>query len=123
LAVHVRSRSLASTTRGPRLAGRARAHLLLLGSLLLALKAIGFWLDRYEVLFSPRGVIYGASYTDIHASLPMLGARAVLAGLCALACLVQISRPGIRLVAGGLAALGIVWIFGLGIYPAMLQRF
>src|SRR5437667_898758 len=40
LAVYVLRRSLALTTRGPRLAGRARTHLLVLGSLLLALKAI-----------------------------------------------------------------------------------
>src|SRR5213079_767402 len=47
LTVYVLRRSLALTTRGPRLAGRARTHLLVLGSVLLALKAIGFWLDRY----------------------------------------------------------------------------
>jgi len=123
LAVYVLRRSLALTTRGPRLAGRARTHLLVLGSLLLALKAIGFWLDRYEVLLSPRGMSFGASYTDVHASLPMLGALAVLTALCAIACLAQIGRPGIRLVAGGLVALGLTWIVGLGLYPAMLQRF
>jgi uncharacterized membrane protein (UPF0182 family) len=123
LAVYVLRRSLALTTRGPRLAVRARAHLLVLGALLLGLKAIGFWLDRFEVLFSPRGIIVGASYTDINATLPMLGALAVLAALCALACLVQISRPGIRFVAGGLVALGVVWVAGLGLYPAALQRF
>jgi uncharacterized membrane protein (UPF0182 family) len=123
LAVYVLRRSLAITTRGPRLAVRARAHLLVLGAVLLGLKAIGFWLDRFELLFSPRGVIYGASYSDIHASLPMLGALAVLAVLCGVACLVQISRPGIRFVAGGLVALGLVWVIGVGLYPALLQRF
>jgi uncharacterized membrane protein (UPF0182 family) len=123
LAVYVLRRSLALTTRGPRLAGRARTHLLVLGSLLLALKAVGFWLDRYEVLLSPRGTIFGASYTDVHASLPMLGALAVLATLCAAACVVQIRRSGIRLVAGGLIALGLTWVVGLGLYPALLQRF
>jgi uncharacterized membrane protein (UPF0182 family) len=123
LAVYVLRRSLAITTRGPRLAVRARAHLLVLGALLLGLRAVGFWLDRYEVLFSARGALYGASYTDIHANLPMLGALAVLAALCAVACLVQISRPGIRFVAGGLVALAAVWVIGLGVYPAMLQRF
>ena len=123
LTVYVLRRSLAITTRGPRLAVRARAHLLVLGAVLLALRAIGFWLDRYDVLFSPRGVIYGASYSDIHASLPMLGALAVLAALCAVACLAQIGRPGIRFVAGGLVALGVVWMIGLGAYPALLQRF
>src|SRR5918996_606675 len=96
LAVYVLRRSLALTTRGPRLAVRARTHLLVLGALLLALKAIGFWLARYEILLSPRGIVFGASYTDIHATLPMLGALAVLATLCAVACLAQIARAGIR---------------------------
>jgi hypothetical protein len=123
LAVYILRRSLALTTRGPRLAIRARAHLLVLGSLLLALKAVGFWLDRYDLLFSPRGIVVGAAYTDIHATLPMLGALAVLAALCAIACLVQIRRPGIRFVAGGLAALVVTWVVGLGVYPALLQRF
>jgi uncharacterized membrane protein (UPF0182 family) len=123
LAVYILRRSLALTTRGPRLAVRARAHLLILGGLLLALKAVGFWLDRFEVLFSPRGIIFGASYTDIHATLPMLGALAVLTALCAVACFLQMRRPGIRLVAGGLVALGLAWVAGLGIYPALLQRF
>jgi uncharacterized membrane protein (UPF0182 family) len=123
LALYVLRRSLALTTRGPRLAVRARTHLLVLAALLLALKGVGFWLDRYEVLFSPRGFIFGASYTDVHATLPMLGALAVLSLLCAGACLVQITRPGIRFVAGGLVALGATWALGLGAYPAALQRF
>src|SRR5215207_142352 len=60
LVVYVLRRSLALTTRGPRLAGRARTHQLVLGALLLALKAVGFWLDRYDLLFSARGAIFGA---------------------------------------------------------------
>jgi uncharacterized membrane protein (UPF0182 family) len=123
LAVYVLRRSLALTTRGPRLAVRARTHLLVLGALLLALKAIGFWLARYEILLSPRGIVFGASYTDIHATLPMLGALAVLATLCAVACLAQIARPGIRFVAGSLVALVLAWVIGLGVYPGLLQRF
>ncbi|HEV8616291.1 MAG TPA: UPF0182 family protein [Methylomirabilota bacterium] len=123
LGVYVLQRSLVLTTRGPRLAVGARSHLLVLGGALLALKAIGFWLDRFEIVFSARGVIFGAAYTDVNASLPMLSALAVLCGLCAVACLVQITRPGIRIVAGGLLALGAVWVLGLGIYPALLQRF
>jgi len=86
LAVYVLRRSLALTTRGPRLAGRARTHLLVLGALLLALKAVGFYLDRFEILLSARGIIFGASYTDMHARLPViwltigvLGAGALLA--------------------------------------------
>src|SRR5499425_1199166 len=106
LAVYVLQRSFVLTTRGPRLASGARTHLLLLGAALLALKAVGFWLDRYEIVFSPRGIVFGASYTDVHATLPMLGALAVLAALTAVACAAQI----------------VVWVVGLGMYPAFLQR-
>jgi uncharacterized membrane protein (UPF0182 family) len=123
LVVYVLQRSLVLTQRGPRLAAGARTHLLSLGALLLGLTAVGFWLDRFELLYSPRGAIFGASYTDTHASLPVLGALAVLAALCAIACLVQLSRPGLRLVAGGLLVLAALWVVGLGIYPALLQRF
>jgi hypothetical protein len=121
-ALYVLQQSFVLTPRGPRLAAGARSHLLFLAALLLALKAVGFWLDRFELVYSPRGVVFGASYTDIHASLPVLGALAVLAGLCAVAALAQMARPGLRLVAGGLVVLAAVWILGLGAYPALLQR-
>ncbi|PYN55919.1 MAG: UPF0182 family protein [Candidatus Rokuibacteriota bacterium] len=97
--------------------------LLVLGALALGLKAIGFWLDRFDLVFSPRGIVFGAAYSDIYASLPVLGALAVFAALCGVACLAQIARSGLRLVAGGLIALTLVWVLGLGIYPALLQRF
>jgi uncharacterized membrane protein (UPF0182 family) len=123
LALYVAQRSFVFTNRGPRLAQGARTHLLGLAALLLAVKGTGFYLDRFELLYSPRGIVFGASYTDIHASLPVLGVLAVLSGLCALACLVQITRPGLQIIAGGLILLGLVWIVGLGVYPAFLQRF
>jgi len=123
LVIYVLQRSLVLTSRGPRLAAGARSHLLVLGAAALALKAIGFWLDRFELVFSPRGIVFGAAYTDIYASLPVLGALAVFAALCAVACLAQIARSGLRLVAGGLIALALVWVVGLGVYPALLQRF
>jgi uncharacterized protein len=123
LILHVLQRSLVLTARGPRLAGAARTHLLALGALLLALKAIGFWLDRFELVFSARGLVFGASYTDTYATLPALGILTMLALVAAVACLVQIGRPGLRVVAGALVLLGVVWVGGLGIYPAVVQRF
>jgi uncharacterized membrane protein (UPF0182 family) len=123
LVLYVLQRSLVLTTRGPRLAGGARTHLLLLAAALLLLKGVGFWLDRYEVVFSGRGVVFGATYADVHATLPVLFALTALAGLAGLACVAQVARPGLRLVGGGLVLLALVWIGGLGIYPALLQTY
>jgi uncharacterized membrane protein (UPF0182 family) len=122
-AVYVLQRGLVLTTRGPRLAAGARTHLLSLGAALLVLRAIGFWLDRYELLFSPRGVVFGASYVDVHATLPALGWLGVLALLAAAACVIQIFRPGWRVLVAALVMLGVFWAGGLGAYPALLQRF
>src|SRR5439155_1598870 len=100
----------------------ARNHLLGLAAFALVLRAIGFWLDRYELLYSPRGVVFGASYTDVHASLPALGALAAISLLCAAACVLQIGRGGWGFLVAGLVVLAVVWVGGLGIYPALLQR-
>jgi uncharacterized protein len=123
VATYVLLRSLVLTAQGPRLAAGARTHLLALGALLLLLRALGFWLDRYELVYSPRGVVFGASYTDVHATLPVLGALTALALLCAAACLFQMTRPGWGFLVAGLVVLGVAWAGGLGIWPALLQRF
>jgi uncharacterized membrane protein (UPF0182 family) len=121
--VYVLQRSLVLTARGPRLAAGARTHLLALGGLVLLLRAAGFWLDRFDLLYSPRGVVVGASYTDVHAALPVLQLLAVLAALCAGACIVQIVRPGWFFLVAGLVVLVVTWVVGLGLIPAVMQRF
>ncbi len=122
-AVYVVQRSLVLTARGPRLAAAARTHLLGLGALILVLRAVGFWLDRFDLLYSSRGAVFGASYTDVNAALPVLNVLAVLALLCAAACLVQMSRPGWLFPVAGLVVLIVVWVGGLGLYPSLLQKF
>jgi len=122
IATYVLLRSLVLTAQGPRMAVGARNHLLGLAAFALVLRAIGFWLDRYELLYSPRGVVFGASYTDVHASLPALGALAAISLLCAAACVLQIGRGGWGFLVAGLVVLAVVWVGGLGVYPALLQR-
>ncbi|MGH7400536.1 MAG: UPF0182 family protein, partial [Candidatus Rokuibacteriota bacterium] len=122
-AVYVLQRSLVLTARGPRLAAGARLHLLGLAAGLLVLRAAGFWLDRFDLLFSPRSVVFGAAYTDVHASLPVLQWLVVLAVLCAAACVFQIFRPGWRFLVAGLVVLVVLWVVGLGIAPALLQSY
>jgi len=123
VATYVLLRSLVLTGQGPRLAAGARTHLLGLGAVLLLLRALGFWLDRYELVYSARGVVFGASYTDVHATLPALSVLTALAFLCAAACVLQITRPGWGFLVAGLVVLGVVWAGGLGVWPSLLQRF
>jgi uncharacterized membrane protein (UPF0182 family) len=120
--VYFLGRVLVLTSRGPVITARARAHLLLLLALLLFAKAADFWLDRYDLLYSQRGAVLGATYTDVHATLPALGWLAVLAVLCGLTALAHIFRRSSRPVLAGLVVLAVGWIGGLWAFPTLVQR-
>ena len=63
--------------------GRPGAPFVLVGIFVL-LKAVAYWVDRYGIDFSQRGVVQtGASYTDVNAVLPAKTVLAVIAVICA----------------------------------------
>lgn len=102
---------------------RARKHLSILVGLLFALKSAGYQLGIYRLLYSPRGVAFGASYTDIHAQLPALRVLTVVALLAAVLAIMNGFRRDFRLIGiavGGLALLSL--LLGTG-YPAFVQQF
>jgi uncharacterized membrane protein (UPF0182 family) len=54
-------------------------HLYGIGSILILVIGFSYWLNRYELLYSPRGVSYGASYTDIAVQLPVYTGLSIFA--------------------------------------------
>ncbi|MEA5617142.1 UPF0182 family protein [Cronbergia sp. UHCC 0137] len=54
-------------------------HLCGLGGCLMLVVALSYWLSRYELVYSPRGVSFGASYTDVNIQLPADTALCILA--------------------------------------------
>ena len=122
-ATYVLHRGIQITPRGPAAAPYARAHLLTLGALLLIVKAGGYYLDTYHLLLSPTGIVFGAGFSDINASLPALRVLAVLALGCAALCIWQLGRRGIRPVLIALGVLLAANVLGLGVLPNAMQRF
>jgi uncharacterized membrane protein (UPF0182 family) len=116
-------RGVQYTQRGLFLTERARSHLLSLVAIFLLIKAGGYFLDTFGLLYSSTGAAFGASYADVHAALPALRILAFLALIGAGLCLIQIYRPGFRYLLTGLGALILVHIVGLNLYPSFLQRF
>ena len=100
-----------------------RQHVALLAALLLLLWASGYLFQIFSLNYSTRGVVFGASYTDINASLYALYAQMALMILAALAMLFNVFRLSLRplLITAGLW-LAATLIMG-GIYPALLQRY
>ncbi|MDP8959672.1 MAG: UPF0182 family protein [Actinomycetota bacterium] len=100
-----------------------KVHLSVLLAALAVLKAIGYRLDTYDLLYSRRGAVFGATYTDVHAYLPALNLLTLISLFAAVLLLVNIRFRGWTLpaVAGGLW-LGTAVVVG-GIIPAAVQRF
>jgi uncharacterized protein len=122
-ATYVLHRGIRLTPRGLQVLPSARAHLLGLAAVLLIGKAAGYHLDTYELLFGSAGILFGAAYTDLSATLPALRVLAILALAAAAVCIWQIGRRGIRPVAWALGILLAANVIGLGLYPTVLQRF
>ncbi len=101
----------------------AQAHLSGLLAFILLVKAWGYLLQQYLLLYSARGVVFGPGYTDINATLLAYRVLLVLAVLAAAVVIANIlmRRPQLLLYSvGGLIIASIV----LGsIFPAVLQKF
>ncbi len=111
------------TTRGVSIARTVRPHLMVLGALLFVLFAYRTRLAMYGLLYSPRGLVYGAGYTDVHATLPVLRVVLILCLLTAAAFLLGAKRGSVRPVLLTLLPLLAVWLLGGTIYPEIVQRF
>jgi uncharacterized membrane protein (UPF0182 family) len=100
-----------------------KVHLSVIFAVLALLKAFGYWLDTWELLYSTRGQVVGVSYTDFHAQLPALRLLILISVVAAVILLVNLWFRGWTLP---LVALGL-WLFTSlvvgGLYPAFVQRF
>ena len=99
-----------------------KMHLSLLIGLILILKSWQYWLNAFKILYSTRGVIFGAGYADTHATLLALRVLMVLALVCAALFFVTARKENWKLPALGLAVLIGVSILMGGIYPEIIQR-
>src|SRR6266487_2983673 len=101
----------------------ARAHLSVLLGLIMLVKAWGYWLGRFDLLTSPRGVVEGASYTDVKAQLPALNFLAIVAVICAILFFANIRLRQWSLPIIAVALLALVSVLLGAVYPAFVQQF
>ncbi len=100
-----------------------KAHLSVLLGLIMLTKAWGYYLGQFDLLTSARGVVVGASYTDVNAHLPALRILVFIALVCAILFLVNIRMRGWALPVIAVGLLALVSITAGAAYPAFVQRF
>jgi uncharacterized membrane protein (UPF0182 family) len=102
-------------------APRVKRHLGILAALFLASLSVHFFLGRYGLLMSEHGVLFGASYTDVHARLPILTALAALTAAAGIAVAITVFGRSVLVPLAVLGALAGLSILGLSVYPALVQ--
>lgn len=101
---------------------RGVAHLSLAGASWLLLLSADRFLERFTLLQSSVGVVYGAGYTDINARMPVYIVEMVIFTLAAVILIFNaFARHWKLLMLAGLSWLVVSVISG--IYPALIQRF
>jgi len=100
-----------------------KAHLSVLAAMLVLTRAYAYWIDIYELNFSPRGQVIGASYTDINAQLPAYRILIVISIVTAGLLLLNIRYKGWRLPAIALGTWVAASILLGGVWPGIVQRF
>jgi uncharacterized membrane protein (UPF0182 family) len=81
-------------------------------SAIFILIGVGYILKNYSLVYSPRGVAFGASYTDVHVNVPFNWALMGLSILAAVSIFYALYKKKIKLT---------LWIVGIMIGASLIQ--
>jgi uncharacterized membrane protein (UPF0182 family) len=115
--------SISFGRREVRVAKGARIQLAVLAGIYLVLQGVSLYFDQFATMNDPAGLITGASYTTVNATIPGLQILSIIAALVAVLFLVTAFTGRWRLPVIGIALLLVsALVVGLG-YPFVMQRF
>ena len=121
-AIHYVDRAIEVLAGIPTFAPHVKAHLSLLLAAALFVKAWGYKLATYNLLYTQSSFMYGAGYADVHARLLALKVLFVVAIVAGVLALVNIYRRGVALPAAALLILiGTSLVMG-AIYPSFVEQ-
>jgi len=115
---------ISAMLRGERFAltGKIKTHLAVLGAGLFVLIAVGHWLSRYELLFSPTGAVFGVGYTDDHVTLPVRTLLTVIALVSSGLLIASIYSKANRLILYSVGLWVALYLLAGNIVPGLVQR-
>jgi uncharacterized protein len=98
-------------------------HLSAIFAVLALLTAARYWLERFDLTRSTRGVVQGATYTDVNAQLPALNLLILVSLAVAALFMVNVRQKGWRLPVIAVGLWLVVAVVAGTIYPTVIQRF
>ena len=105
-----------------RVTSGVKLHLSILLAALAIVRAGGYWLDRFNLLNSTRGLYDGALATDVNIQLPAYNLLALISLFGAALFIANIRRQGWGLPMAAIGLWAISHLFVGSIFPALYQR-
>ncbi len=99
-----------------------KIHISIIAAFIMFVLAFGHWLDRWALLLSDQGAVFGAAYADLNARRPALAILTVIAAASGVLILVNAYMRGLRLLVGGLALWAVMAFLLSMAWPSTMQR-
>jgi len=119
--IYINDRALGINLRGLQFGKGAKTHLALLLAIVMLVVACGIYLNIFDLLYSERGVVFGASFTDIHAQILGYNMEIYAAILTAILLIIFIFRGSLLLPISGIVIFLAVTLLMGSVYPAIIQ--
>ena len=100
-----------------------RIHLSVLAALVMFTIGFGHWIDRWDLLLSPEGAVFGAAYADVNARMPAMLIMTIIAVGAGLLMLANTYFSGRRLLIGAFALWFVANIVLGSVWPNLIQQF
>ncbi|MGN6695402.1 MAG: UPF0182 family protein, partial [Aquihabitans sp.] len=120
---HVVNGGIRFHTQLDRVTPQVKAHLSVLMGALALIQVGRYWLSRYELTFSTRGVVDGATYTDVNVELKAIYLLMLIALFAFGLFIANIWRRGWVLPGMAVGLWVLVAVIAGGMVPAFVQRF
>ncbi|MFM7392518.1 MAG: UPF0182 family protein, partial [Actinomycetota bacterium] len=121
--VHALNGGIRLQIQGRKVTPLAKVHLSVLFAVLSVVRAVDYWFSRYNLTRSTRGVVQGATYTDVNAQLPATQLMILVSLAVAVLFLANFRQRGWRLPILATVLWIVIAITAGGVYPAVVQRF
>lgn len=105
------------------MASGCRRHIAFLAGILFALRAFGYYLDIFKLLYSNHGHVVGAGFADLNATLPALKVLIVLSLIGFALALISFSFRDARLLTLPVVLNFIAGVLIYSIFPSLIQYF
>ncbi len=109
--------------QGRKVTPQAKFHLSVLFAVMSLVRAVDYWFSRYDLTRSTRGVVQGATFTDVNAQLPATQLMILVSVAVALLFLANFRQRGWRLPILATMLWIVIAVTAGGVYPAIVQRF